>query len=138
MEDGLPAEVQPVASAAESRIAAVIARIPAGRVSTYGTIALMAGLPGRARLVGAVLKNQPDSTRLPWYRVVNAGGRISFLPGSHPYKLQRAQLVAEGVVFYRHRIDLGQYGWPQASSLDEALWSPAKMRDLGPVQGKSS
>ncbi len=107
---------------AEARIAAAIARVPRGRVSTYGTLAAVAGLPGRARLVGTVLRHQPDSSRLPWFRVINAAGRSSFPEGSEPHKLQRARLEAEGVLFVRGRVDLKRFGWPETRSLDESLW----------------
>ena len=106
----------------QTRIAAAIARVPRGRVSTYGALAAVAGLPGRARLVGTVLKNQPDSSRLPWFRVINAAGHSSFPEGSEPYRQQRARLAAEGVPFVRGRVDLKRFGWPETHNLDESLW----------------
>jgi methylated-DNA-protein-cysteine methyltransferase related protein len=116
----------PVAQAAPEdlvkKILGAIARVPRGRVSTYGGIARVAGLPGRARLVGTVLKNQPASARLPWFRVINASGRISLPRGSEAYREQRQRLEAEGVRFAKDRVDLKGYGWPEAHTLDEALW----------------
>ena len=103
-------------------IRAAVARIPRGRVSTYGSIARVAGLPGRARLVGTVLKNSPTAVRLPWFRVINSSGRSSFPPGSAAYLEQHKRLTAEGVSWVRGRIDLDRYGWPENHSLDEALW----------------
>ncbi len=114
------------AEEAESRICAAIARVPRGRVATYGGIAAVAGLPGRARLVGTVLRNQPASSRLPWFRIINAGGHISFPEGSPPYERQRSKLRAEGVRFVRGRVDLRQFGWPDTRDLDESLWGPAR------------
>jgi methylated-DNA-protein-cysteine methyltransferase-like protein len=112
----------PAVDEAERRICAAIARVPRGRVATYGGIAAVAGLPGRARLVGTVLRNQPENSRLPWFRIINAGGRISFPEGSPPHERQRSKLQAEGVRFVRGRINLKEYGWPDTRDLDEALW----------------
>jgi methylated-DNA-protein-cysteine methyltransferase related protein len=104
-------------------ILAAVKRIPRGRVSTYGGVAEVAGLPRRARLVGTVLRQTPASRGLPWFRVINASGRISFPVGSDAYARQRKKLEAEGVVFSGGRVDLTKYGWPESvASLDEYLW----------------
>jgi methylated-DNA-protein-cysteine methyltransferase-like protein len=108
------------------RILAAVRKIPRGRVSTYGEIANVAGLPRRARLVGTVLKHAPASKTLPWFRVINSSGRISLPSGSDSYANQRRKLEAEGVLFRGDRIDLKRYGWPARDrTLDELLWSPA-------------
>lgn len=105
------------------RILAVVKRIPRGRVSTYGDVADAAGLPRRARLVGTVLRT--TSARVPWQRVINASGRISFPLGSEAHTRQRKLLEGEGVDFVGGRIDLRRYGWPQREQhLDELLWKP--------------
>jgi methylated-DNA-protein-cysteine methyltransferase-like protein len=101
-----------------------VKRIPRGRVSTYGAIAELAGLPRRARLVGTVLRQTPSSRDLPWFRVINASGRISFPVGSDAYSRQRKKLEAEGVVFSGGRVAMARYGWPSTvASLDEYLWT---------------
>src|SRR5687767_15846380 len=90
---------QPKQRAAESdadRIIAAVKKIPRGKVCTYGNVAEVAGLPRRARLVGTVLRQTPSARGLPWYRVINAGGRISFPVGSDAYQRQRHKLEAEG------------------------------------------
>jgi methylated-DNA-protein-cysteine methyltransferase-like protein len=108
---------------AEGRILAAIRRIPRGRVSTYGDIAAVAGLPGRARLVGTVLRQSPAERRLPWFRVINASGRSSLAVGSDGHLSQLRSLQAEGVEFRGGRVDLARFGWPaRGSSLDEWLW----------------
>ena len=105
------------------RILAAVRRIPRGKVSTYGAIAAAAGLPRRARLVGTVLKQAPASRDLPWFRVINSGGRISLPAGSDSHARQRKQLEAEGVIFRGDRIDMKRYGWPpRDQDLDELLW----------------
>jgi methylated-DNA-protein-cysteine methyltransferase-like protein len=109
-----------------ARIIAAIKRIPRGKVSTYGNVADVAGLPRRARLVGTVLRQTPASRALPWFRVINASGRISFPLGSDAYARQRKHLEDEGVDFVGGRVDLDRYGWPSRDKmLDELLWGPA-------------
>lgn len=118
-----------VAAAPDSdaaRIIAAIKRIPRGKVCTYGNVADVAGLPRRARLVGTVLRNTPSSRGVPWFRVINASGRISFPLGSDAYARQRKHLEDEGVDFVGGRVDLNRYGWPpREHMLDELLWGPA-------------
>ncbi|HLS82597.1 MAG TPA: MGMT family protein [Steroidobacter sp.] len=109
------------AGSSAERILEAVRRIPRGRVSTYGQVADAAGLPRRARLVGTVLRE--TSARVPWHRVVNAGGRISFPVGSDAYEQQRRRLEREKVVLLGGRIDLKRYGWPsREAQLDELLW----------------
>ena len=75
----------------------VVAAIPAGRVSTYGEVAKLAGLPRGARQVGRALGKAPASLKLPWYRVIGAGGRIALPRDSAGYRTQVSKLRAEGV-----------------------------------------
>ena len=109
--------------------------IPKGRVSTYGAVAELAGLPRRARLVGTVLRQTPSTRAVPWFRVINSSGRISFPLGSEAHARQRKRLEAEGVDFVGGRVDLRRFGWqPSAASLDEYLWSPG---DLGSKRSRN-
>jgi methylated-DNA-protein-cysteine methyltransferase-like protein len=90
----------------------VIRRIPPGRVATYGQIARLAGMPRDARTVGWALRAMPEGSDVPWQRVINAQGRISFRPGSEGAALQQAMLEDEGIVFDRDgRVNLKVYGW---------------------------
>ena len=92
----------------------VVRGIPRGRVSTYGTVAHVAGLPGRARQVGYAMSALPVDSDVPWHRVVNARGEISARSGGAPgARIQRALLEEEDVHFDdRGRIDLERFGWP--------------------------
>lgn len=97
------------------RIYAVVRQIPHGQVATYGQVAELAGLPGRARLVGYALFRvaEPLDSDIPWQRVVNARGEVSESPfrNGSDY-LQRSLLEREGVAFDgRDRIDLKRYRW---------------------------
>ena len=94
----------------------VVARIPAGRVATYGQVALLAGRPRAARQVGyALAALRGTRHRVPWQRVLGARPRgfagVSILDpmGS---AVQRAMLEAEGVlVDDRGRVELARFGW---------------------------
>jgi len=99
--------------AINERIWQIVAMIPPGRVSTYGEIARQAGMPGAARRVGKALRDLPNDTRVPWFRVVNAQGRLSFPESSPSRAFARAQLESEGVTFSAaNRLNLKQHGWP--------------------------
>tara|TARA_R100000687_G_scaffold79642_1_gene74066 strand:+ start:3122 stop:3460 length:339 start_codon:yes stop_codon:yes gene_type:complete len=74
----------------------VLASIPEGCLASYGQVAELAGLPKQARQVGRMLSLLPRDTRLPWYRVVNASGKISFPAGSPGYQRQLEYLLDEG------------------------------------------
>ena len=89
------------ASRTRMRIEAAIRRIPKGKVSTYGTVARAAGLPGAARLVARVLHR---GYGLPWQRVLGAGGEIK-LRGDSAIE-QRLRLESEGVHFRGRRVDM--------------------------------
>jgi methylated-DNA-protein-cysteine methyltransferase-like protein len=93
------------------RIYATVDSIPPGRVATYGQVAMEAGLPGRARMVGFALRALPTASELPWHRVVNAAGGISPRSGGGA-RAQAIRLAREGVVLRRGRsIDLRRFGW---------------------------
>ena len=93
------------------RIYRVVTRIPPGRVATYGIVARLAGRPGAARTVGWALSALPHDSAVPWWRVVNAAGRIS-LGDHHHGALQRALLLRDGVRFAAGAVDLATVGWP--------------------------
>ena|ERR1043165_8125777 len=76
-------------------IRAVILKIPKGKVATYGSVAKAAGFEGRARQVAWALRGSDG--KLPWHRVLGAGGKIS-LPGMSGME-QRFRLESEGVKF---------------------------------------
>jgi methylated-DNA-protein-cysteine methyltransferase related protein len=104
----------------KARIYALVAQIPKGNVATYGWIAERAGLPRGARQVGYALSVLPASHKLPWHRVINAQGRVSFPAGSAAAKRQYQLLRREGIAIKNNRIDLKRFGW--RLSLDELLW----------------
>jgi methylated-DNA-protein-cysteine methyltransferase-like protein len=100
---------------AATAIHAVIRRIPKGWVATYGQVAAMAGLPRRARLVGHILQRLDPATDIPWHRVVNAKGEVSYtLSRNGSDALQQRLLEKEGVEFDdRNRFNLERFRWPE-------------------------
>lgn len=97
-------------------------QIPPGRVSSYGQIASMippadyAGPETMRRLaprwVGTAMRKSPRGIAIPWQRVINSQGRISFPPGSPQAAEQQRLLESEGIYFDRSgKVDLQRYGW---------------------------
>ena len=89
----------------------VVRCIPPGKVATDGQVARLLGMPRGARTVGWALRALPEGSDVPWQRVVNAKGTISFTPGGYAASVQQALLEEEGVVFEQGRINLRAYGW---------------------------
>jgi methylated-DNA-protein-cysteine methyltransferase-like protein len=103
------------------RIYRVVQRIPKGRVATYGVVARLAGRPGAARTVGWALSALPDDADVPWWRVLNAAGRISLSDENHGAVVQRALLLREGIRFAPGgAVNLSLFGWP-AEAYDTAM-----------------
>jgi methylated-DNA-protein-cysteine methyltransferase-like protein len=100
---------------AAAAICAVVRRIPKGWVATYGQVAAMAGLPRRGRLVGYVLQHLDTTTDIPWHRVVNAKGEVSYTLSRHGSDaFQQRLLEEEGVEFDdRNRFNLERFRWPE-------------------------
>lgn len=84
----------------EKRVLMIVSRIPAGRVTTYGDVARMAGKPGAARAVGNILR-QADRPGLPYHRVIGAGGGLG---GYSSLPLKRSLLTAEGLTVTPRRV----------------------------------
>lgn len=86
-----------VSAGFHSRVYAVVRRIPAGSVSTYGDVAEALGRRSVARHVGYALAALAAGSDVPWHRVLNGSGRVS---NAEPER-QRRRLRAEGVTFDR-------------------------------------
>lgn len=90
----------------------IIKKIPYGCVTTYGTIATLAGWPRGAKVVGGILHNFAHDLDLPWQRVINRNGFISTNCPEHMRVLQKALLLEEGIeVSEDFMVDLEKYGW---------------------------
>lgn len=85
----------------------VVSQIPVGKVSTYGGIALLLGVPQCSRMVGRALKEVPDELSIPCNRVVNTAGRL--VPG---WVEQKQLLLAEEVSFKANGcVNLKEHLW---------------------------
>ena len=92
------------------KIYEVVKSIPEGKVATYGQVALLAGNPRWARVVGYALHVNPEPGIIPCHRVVNREGKVApgFAFGGEG--VQRQLLESEGIVFETDgRIDLSKY-----------------------------
>lgn len=99
------------------RIWQTVLSIPAGKVASYGQIADLAGLPGRARLVGKALGYAPADMQLPWFRVLRSDRSLAFAAGSDSARQQRQLLLAEGVLIQRNRVDKKYLWQPELAEL---------------------
>ena len=100
-----------------ARVYAVVRRVPAGRVATYGQVARVAGLGNHARLVGYALAALPNGTTVPWHRIINAQGTVSRRRSGDSLS-QRMRLEREGVRFdARGRASFATHGWRPRTSL---------------------
>lgn len=84
---------------------AVVRAIPAGRVASYGLVALVAGSPGASRAVGRVM-HDCDDAGVPCHRVVHADGSLVNGFAAQPGRLRR-----EGVTFRGPRVDMTRHLW---------------------------
>lgn len=88
-----------------------VLQVPAGSVASYGQIADLAGLPGRARLVGKSLGYWPEELQVPWYRILRSNGQIAFPAGSEQAEEQKGRLQQEGVVALNNRVKFKDFQW---------------------------
>ena len=98
----------------------VVSEIPPGHVLTYGEVARLSGMPRAARRVSQAMRRAPRGIELPWHRVINAQGKISFAEDSSAWKQQKDLLEAEGLVFVKGKINLDVFGYRGA--VDRLLW----------------
>jgi len=73
----------------------VLSQIPKGRVCSYGHLATLAELSG-PRQSSRLLRQLPSDSSLPWFRIVNAQGKVADFAGADR---QRACLEEEGICF---------------------------------------
>ena len=107
MWDGCELETNREANA-RGRVLLTVSQIPSGRVSSFGRIAQAAGFPRKARWVGRILSQLPQSTNIPWHRVLSHDGFITC-----PKKdLAKTRLKKEGIDVNEFRVDMRQYAWP--------------------------
>ena len=97
-----------------NKIYQIVRQIPKGKVATYGQVADLADLYGKARQVGyALYRVDTGLSDVPWHRVINAKGEISYSSSRHGADyLQRMLLEQEGIRFSPEgKINLREYLW---------------------------
>jgi len=123
----------------------IVQQIPPGCVSTYGQIASIIPPPEGVlpptydrfspQWVGQAMRETPEGQGIPWQRVINSKGMVSFPEGSPGAAQQRARLEAEGVVFTESgRVNFNVYGWdgPDSHWLQEnGLLPPKSLKKTG-------
>ncbi len=87
---------------------AIVSRIPAGRVTTYGQIAVVLDTPNAARAVGHAMNRNPFAPTVPCHRVVGADGSLTGYAGGLPMK--ERLLREEGVEVEGRRVDVERFG----------------------------
>lgn len=93
------------------KILDIVRQIPEGHVATYGQIAFIAGTQN-PRLVGFALATLKEGTDIPWFRVINSQGKISFPEKSDGFNIQYSLLQNDGIIFdAKNSINLKQFGW---------------------------
>lgn len=96
----------------KERVLDITFAIPYGKVTTYGTIVTLAGIPRGAQMVGGILHYAIDELGVPWYCVVNRVGYVSTKCLAHPKELQLELMKHEGIEFNSELIvDLNKFGW---------------------------
>ena len=103
------------------RVYAFVREVPRGSVVTYGQVALELGAPSAARAVGYALHFLPKASEqdVPWWRVINASGAISFKGRGPEADRQRSMLEQEGIVFdAAGHTDLRGFRWWPPATLD--------------------
>lgn len=129
----------------------IVKQIPRGIVATYGQIATMIPVPDGVeppvydklspQWVGSAMHATPENGGIPWQRVINSMGKISFPEGSKQALLQRELLEAEGVIFdEKNKVDFNEVGWdgPDDDWLNEhGFYAPRPLRKK-PKSGQAS
>ena len=98
----------------KERVYDVVAKIPKGKVATYGQIAKLAGRPGAARAVGMCMRTNKDTKRIPCHRVVGSTGKLTGYAYGKGVITKKSLLAKEGVKFLRDTVDLKVSGWRPA------------------------
>jgi methylated-DNA-protein-cysteine methyltransferase related protein len=112
-------------SAFTKRVLQNIAKIPKGKVATYKQIAMLSGKPQGSRGVAWILHSCSTTYKLPWHRVLNSQGRISFDKNSYNFRQQKRKLEAEGVVLTPEgQLDLIKFKWKKRPTAIKNPLSP--------------
>ncbi len=95
----------------KEKIYIIAAKIPKGKVATYGQLAKMVGSPGAARAVGFCMKTNKNMKVVPCHRVVASNGALTGYAFGKGIVTKKEKLLKEGVKFRGERVDLVASGW---------------------------
>ena len=99
------------------KVELILRNIPQGKVTSYGTIAALAGSPRAARQVVQILHRTEN---IPWHRVINSQGKIA-IKEYNGFQEQKMLLSMEGVESDSNgKIALNKYLW-KCYSIDELI-----------------
>lgn len=84
------------------KVEGLMGQVPAGKVTTYGDLAALAGHPYAARVVGGIAHHGSES--LPWHRLVNRFGGLARGYWGGP-DVQKQLLESEGVTCTDYIVD---------------------------------
>jgi O-6-methylguanine DNA methyltransferase len=93
------------------RVYAIAAKIPKGKVATYGQLAKIAGNPKAARAVGMAMRSNPSRKTVPCHRVVASTGALTGYAFGKGIATKMNLLKKEGVRFTGDKVDLASSGW---------------------------
>ncbi len=93
------------------RVYAIAARIPKGKVLTYGRLAALAGNPKASRAVGNAMRTNTDTKAVPCHRVVASDGSLTGYAFGNGIPTKKRKLATEGVRFTGEKVDLAASLW---------------------------
>jgi O-6-methylguanine DNA methyltransferase len=93
------------------RVYTIVAKIPKGKVATYGQIARLSGNAKAARAVGMCMRTNPFAPRVPCHRVVGSDGALVGFSGGKGITTKKSMLQKEGVKFIGDKVDLPRSQW---------------------------
>ncbi len=113
-----------------AKVIQTVLKIPRGKVATYKQIAALCGKPHASRGVAWILNSCARKYQLPWQRVLNSRGRISFPPITANYGAQKAKLRREGIHFSaKDEIEMAKFQWTKKPRVKRARGEPRMFSD---------
>ncbi len=99
------------------KVEIILKNIPHGKVTSYGTIAALAGSPRAARQVVQIIHRTDN---IPWHRVINSKGEIA-IKDPAGFQEQKILLALENITTDKNgKLEMSQYNW-KINSINELL-----------------
>ena len=115
----------------------MIKKIPRGKVASYGQIAKISGNAGGSRGVAWILHACSKKHKLPWQRVINSQGKISFDKFSKEYKTQKKLLEKEGIHFSETgTVNFKKFQWSKKNAPKRKISASISSGDVSKVKPK--